>query len=56
VAFMSRSLSGSELHYTAVEKEATPVVEAMRKWHHFPAGRHSTLISDYGSEISVFYV
>ena len=27
VAFMSRSLSGSELHYPAIEKEATAIVE-----------------------------
>ena len=38
VAFMSRSLSGHELHYPAVEKEATAVIEAVRKWAHFHSG------------------
>jgi len=46
---MSRSLSGSELHCPAVEKEATANIEAVRKWHHFLAGRHFTLITDQKS-------
>ena len=32
VAFMSRTLRGSERHYPAFEKEATAVIEAVRKW------------------------
>ena len=32
VAFMSRNLQGSELHYPAVEKEATTFIETVRKW------------------------
>ena len=35
VAFMSRTLQGSELHYPAVEKEATAIIEAVRKWSDF---------------------
>ena len=31
VAFMSRMFQGSEVHYPAVEKEATAIVEAVRK-------------------------
>ena len=31
VAFMSRTLQGSELHYPPVEKEATAIIEAVRK-------------------------
>ena len=31
VAFMSRALQSSELHYSAVEKEATAIIEAVRK-------------------------
>ena len=31
VAFMSRTLHGSELHYPTVEKEATAIIEAVRK-------------------------
>ena len=45
VAFMSRPLSGSELHYPAVEKEATAIIEAARKWNHFLAVRRFTLIT-----------
>ena len=33
-AFMSRSFQGSELHYPAVEKKATAIIEAARKWNH----------------------
>ena len=49
VAFMSRTLQGSELHYPPVEKEATAIVEAVRKWRHFLAGRHFTLVTDQRS-------
>ena len=46
VAFMSRTLQGSELHYPAVEKEATAIIEAVRKWSHFLARQHFTLTTD----------
>ncbi|XP_068235485.1 uncharacterized protein [Palaemon carinicauda] len=49
VAFMSRTLQSSELHYPAVEKEATAIIEAVRKWSHFLARRHFTLITDQRS-------
>ncbi|XP_068211794.1 uncharacterized protein [Palaemon carinicauda] len=49
VAFMSRTLQGSELHYPAVEKEATAIIEAVRKWSHFLVRRHFTLITDQRS-------
>ena len=32
VPFMSRTLQGSEKHYPTFEKEATVVVEAVKKW------------------------
>ena len=32
VAFFSRSLSGPELKYPSIEKEAVAIVEAIRKW------------------------
>ena len=35
VTFMSRTLQDSELHYPAVEKEATAIVETVRKWSDF---------------------
>ena len=49
VAFMSRTLQGSELHYPAVEKEATAIIEAVRKWSDFLARREFTLITDQRS-------
>ena len=49
VAFMSRTLIGSELHYLAVEKEATAIIEAVRKWTHFLSQQHFTLVTDQRS-------
>ena len=46
---MSRTLQGRELHYPPVEKEATAIIEAVRKWRHFLAGRHFTLVTDQRS-------
>ena len=54
VAFMSRSLHGSELHYPPVEKEAMAIIEAVRKWQHFLAGRHFTLKTDQRSVAYMF--
>jgi len=48
VAFMSSSLSQSELHYSSGE-EATAIIEAVRKWRHFFAGHHFTLVTDQQS-------
>ena len=49
VAFMSRTLRGGEKHYPAVEKEATAIIEAIRKWEHLLARQHFTLITDQKS-------
>ena len=49
VAFMSRSFHRSELHYPAVEKEATAIMEAVRKWNHFLSRQHFTLVTDQRS-------
>ena len=46
VAFFSRSLSSSELGHHIVEKEAYAIIECVRKWRHFLAGRHFTIITD----------
>ena len=46
VAFFSRLFSGSELFYPAIEKEATAVIEATRRWRHLLAGRPFTIITD----------
>ena len=49
VAFMSRLLSGSEVHYPPVEKEATAVIESVRKWAHLLGGRQFKIITDQKS-------
>ena len=49
VAFMSQTFQGSEVHYPAVEKEATAIVEAVRKWSHLLSRQHFTLITDQRS-------
>ena len=54
VAFMSRSLQGSEKNYPSLEKEATAIIEAVRKWQHFLARQHFTLITDQRSVAFMF--
>ena len=49
VAFMSRSLSGPELSYPAIEKEATAIIESVRKWEHLLLRQKFTLITDQRS-------
>ena len=54
VAFMSRTLQGSELHYPAMEKEATSIIEAVRKWSHFLIRKPFTIITDQRSVAFMF--
>jgi len=54
VAFMSRTLSACEKRYSAVEKEATAIIEAARKWLHFLKGRHFTIVTDQESVSFMF--
>ena len=46
VAFMSRTLQGSEIKRSSVEKEASAIIEAIRKWRHLLVNKHFTLITD----------
>ena len=46
MVFMSRTLQGCERNYTAVEKEATACIEALRKWRHWLLQQHFVLITD----------
>ena len=46
VAFFSRTLSSSEARHHIVEKEAYAIVESVRKWKHFLAGKHFLIITD----------
>ena len=54
VAFMSRTLQGSERFYPAIEKEATAVNEAVRKWSHLLARQHFILVTDQKSVAFIF--
>ena len=54
VAFMSRTLQGSEIHYLAFEKKATAIIEAVGKWSHFLSRQTFTLITDQRSVSHMF--
>ena len=49
VAFMSKKFEPHELHYPPVEKEATAIIESVRKWEHLLQGKHFTIITDQRS-------
>ena len=49
VAFMSRVLQNSKLHFPSVEKEAMAMIETVSKWQHFLASLHFTLVTDQHS-------
>ena len=49
VAFTSRTLQGGKLHYPAIEKEATAIIEAIRKWSHLLLRQTFTLVTDQRS-------
>ena len=49
MAFFSRTLQGSELHYPAAEKEATAIIESIRKWAHLLNRQTFTIITDQRS-------
>ena len=46
VAYMSKTLSGAEKKYPAVEKEALAIMNAIRRWDHLLLGKHFTLVTD----------
>ena len=54
VAFMSRTLQESERHYPAFEKEATAIIEAVRKWSHLLSRNTFTLVTDQRSVSFMF--
>ena len=54
VAFHSRTLQGSELSHSSIEKEAQAIVEATEHWKHFLLGRYFTLITDQKSVSFMF--
>ena len=54
VAFLSRTLQKNEIHHSAVEKEASAIVEAIRKWRHFLVGKHFCLVTDQEALAFIF--
>lgn len=46
VAFFSRTLSKGEKFYSAVEKEAAAVMEALKKWGPFLVGKPFKLVTN----------
>ena len=54
VAFMSRTFSPGECNYSTVEKEATSIIEAIRKWAHYLHGCTFTLVTDQRSLAFMF--
>ena len=54
VAFFSRTLNSSEMNHSIIEKEASAVVESIRKWRHLLMGRHFQLITDQQSVSFMF--
>ena len=54
VAFFSRTLQGSELKHSVIEKEAKAIVESISHWRHFLTGSHFTLKTDQKSVSYMF--
>jgi hypothetical protein len=47
VAFFSRTLSASELHFSIGEKEALAIIESIERWHVFLYGARFTVVTDH---------
>lgn len=56
VAFFSRTLTASERLQPAIEREATAIVEAVRKWRLFLIGRRFTIVTDQQAVSFMFNV
>ena len=54
VAFMSKTLTPSECHYPIIEKEATAIIQTVRKWNHYLCRCKFTLITDQQSLAFMF--
>ena len=54
IAFLSRTLSQSEMGQSSVEKEAMACIEAIRKWNYYLSGHRFTLITDQKAVSFIF--
>ena len=54
VTFFSRTQNVNELRHLSIEKEATAIVGAIKKWSHFLQGRRFHLITDQKSVSFMF--
>ena len=54
VFYFLRTLNPFEKRYPAVEKKATAIIKAVRKWFHFLKGRHFLLTTDQKSIAFMF--
>ena len=53
IAYASRSLTPTEMHYAVIEKEMLAVVFAMEKFHQYIYGKHVTVESDHKPLVSI---
>jgi hypothetical protein len=51
IAYGSKKLVGSQLNYGIYEREFLAVVEALKTWRYYLAGRHFTILTDHKSLI-----
>ena len=47
IAYISRTLSAAQKHYSQLEKEALAIIFAVKKFHCYLIGRHFTIESDH---------
>jgi ribosome assembly protein YihI (activator of Der GTPase) len=55
IAFASRTLTYSEKNYSQIDKEATAIYWALKKFYHYCYGRKFTLITDHKPLTSIFH-
>ena len=54
IAYISRTLSTSEQHYSQIEREGLAIVWAVRKFHRYLCGRKFKLITDHKPLLAIF--
>ena len=54
IAFASRSLTGAEMRYSNIEREALAILYSLEKFHHYCFGREVSIITDNKPPIAIF--